>query len=151
MFRGVHHLSLDGKGRLALPTRQRERLDSICAGRLVATIDTQSRCLLFYPLPAWEVLERQIQELPTLNAAVRRFQRLLIGYASDVECDGSGRVLIPPALREYAGLDRKAVLVGQGNKMELWDEDLWITERDKWLDLTREEGSLPAEMLRLSL
>jgi MraZ protein len=151
VFRGVHHLSLDEKGRLALPARQRERLDTICAGRLVATIDTQSRCLLFYPLSAWEELERQIQALPTLNAAVRRFQRLLIGYASDVECDGSGRVLIPPALREYAGLDRKAVLVGQGNKLELWDEALWLAERDKWLDLAREEGSLPAEMLRLSL
>ena len=151
MFRGVHHLSVDPKGRLALPSRQRERLQVLCAGQLVATIDTQSRCLLLYPLPVWEELERQIQQLPTLNPAVRRFQRLLIGYASDVECDGSGRLLMPPSLREYAGLDKRAVLVGQGNKMELWDEDTWVGERDTWLRMAGEEGSMPEEMRRLAL
>ncbi len=151
MFRGVHHLSVDPKGRLAMPARQRDRLQSLCAGQLVATIDTQSRCLLVYPLPTWEELEREIQALPTLNPVVRRFQRLLIGYASDLECDASGRVLIPPALRDYAGLDRKAVLVGQGNKMELWDEDTWLAERDNCLQMTRAGDAIPAEMLRLSL
>ena len=89
--------------------------------------------------------------MPTLNPVVRRFQRLVIGYASDLECDGSGRVLVPPALREYAGLDKKAVLVGQGNKMELWDEDTWLAERDKWLQMASVEGAVPDEMLRLSL
>ena len=151
MFRGVHHLSLDAKGRLAMPARHRERLQSLCAGQLVATIDTQSRCLLMFPMPAWEELERQIQELPTLNPAVRRFQRLIIGYAADLECDGSGRVLMPQSLRDYAGLEKKAVLVGQGKKMELWDEASWLAERDKWLDMAQEEGGLPPEMLRLSL
>lgn len=151
MFRGVQHLSIDAKGRMALPARQRDRLQTLCAGQLIATIDTQSRCLLLYPLPTWEELESQIQQLPTLNPAVRRFQRLLIGYASDLECDASGRVLVPPALREYAGLDKKAVLVGQGNKMELWDEDTWLAERDKWLQMASVEGAVPDEMLRLSL
>ena len=151
MFRGVHHLSIDAKGRLALPSRQRERLQALCGGDLVATIDTQSRCLLLYPLPTWEALEREIQQLPTLDPAVRRFQRLLIGYASDIECDASGRMLMPPALREYAGLDKRAVLVGQGNKMELWDEDTWLGERDKWLQLAAGEGSMPEEMRRLAL
>lgn len=151
MFRGVHHLSLDAKGRMAMPARHRDRLQSLCAGQLVATIDTQSRCLLIYPLPTWEELEQQIQSLPTLNPAVRRFQRLIIGYASDVECDASGRVLMPPSLREYAGLDKKAVLVGQGNKMELWDEETWLAERDTWLQLASGEGAIPEEMLRLSL
>lgn len=151
MFRGVHHLSIDAKGRLAMPSRQRERLQTLCGGDLVATIDTQSRCLLLYPLPTWEALEREIQQLPTLNPVVRRFQRLLIGYASDVECDASGRMLMPPSLREYAGLDKRAVLVGQGNKMELWDEDTWLGERDKWLQLAAEEDSIPEEMRRLAL
>lgn len=151
MFRGVHHLSLDAKGRMAMPARQRDRLQSLCAGQLVATIDTQSRCLLVYPLPTWEDLEREIQKLPTLNPAVRRFQRLLIGYASDIECDGSGRVLMPPSLREYARLERKVVLVGQGNKMELWDEDTWLAERDGWLQDSASDGAVPEELLRLSL
>jgi MraZ protein len=136
---------------MAMPARHRDRLQSLCAGQLVATIDTQSRCLLIYPLPTWEELEQQIQSLPTLNPAVRRFQRLIIGYASDVECDASGRVLMPPSLREYAGLDKKAVLVGQGNKMELWDEETWLAERDTWLQLASGEGAIPEEMLRLSL
>ena len=151
MFRGVHHLSIDPKGRMAMPARHRDRLQALSAGQLVATIDTQSKCLLVYPLPTWEDLEREIQALPTLNPVVRRFQRLVIGYASDLECDGSGRVLVPPALREYAGLDKKAVLVGQGNKMELWDEDTWLAERDKWLQMASVEGAVPDEMLRLSL
>ena len=151
MFRGVQHLSIDAKGRMAMPARQRDRLQTLCAGQLIATIDTQSRCLLIYPLPTWEELESQIQQLPALNPTVRRFQRLLIGYASDLECDASGRVLVPPALREYAGLDKKAVLVGQGNKMELWDEDTWLAERDKWLQSSAEAGAIPEEMLRLSL
>ena len=151
MFRGVHHLSVDVKGRLTLPARHRERLDTLCAGHLVATIDTQSRCLLVYPLPTWEELERQIQALPALNPAVRRFQRLLIGYASDIECDGNGRLLLPPSLRDYAGLDKKAVLVGQGNKMELWDENKWMNERDTWLEQSSGEGAIPEEMLRLAL
>jgi MraZ protein len=151
VFRGVHHLSIDVKGRLAMPARQRERLQVLGAGQIIATIDAQSRCLLIYPLPVWEELEREIQKLPTLDPVVRRFQRLLIGYASDLECDASGRVLVPPALREYAGLDKRAVLVGQGNKMELWDEDTWLAERDKWLQMAAEGGSMPEEMRRLAL
>ena len=151
MFRGVHHLSIDAKGRLAMPARHRERLHTMGSGQLIATIDAQSRCLLVYPLPTWEELEREVQQLPTLNPVVRRFQRLLIGYASDLECDSSGRLLIPPALREYARLDKRAVLVGQGNKLELWDEDTWLAERDKWLQMAGEEGSMPEEMRRLAL
>jgi MraZ protein len=151
VFRGVHHLSIDAKGRLAMPARQRERLQSLCDGELVATIDTQSRCLLLYPLPVWEELQTQIQQLPTLDPVVRRFQRLLIGYASDLECDASGRMLVPPALRDYARLDKRAVLVGQGHKMELWDEDTWLAERDKWLELAAGDGAMPEEMRRLAL
>ncbi len=151
MFRGVSHISMDAKGRLALPARQREKLLSDCAGQLVATIDTQSPCLLIYPLPTWETIEREIQELPSLNPAVRRFQRLLIGYASDLEFDGSGRVLLPPSLREYAGLEKKLVLVGQGKKMELWDEAAWLAERDKLLSESSDEGSVPEELMSLAL
>ena len=126
---------------MAMPARHRDRLQAQCAGQLVATIDTQSKCLLVYPLPTWEDLEREIQALPTLNPVVRRFQRLVIGYASDLECDASGRVLLPPALRDYAGLDKKA----------LWDEETWLAERDKWLQMASVEGAVPDEMLRLSL
>lgn len=134
-----------------MPSKQRERLMSLCGGQIVATIDTQSRCLLVYPLPTWEEIEQEIQDLPALNPTVRRFQRLLIGYASDLEFDGNGRVLIPPSLRDYAGLEKKLVLVGQGKKLELWDEGTWLEERDRWLEQAHEEAAMPDELMSLSL
>jgi MraZ protein len=143
---------MDAKGRLAMPARHREHLASVCGGSLVATIDTQSRCLLVYPLPVWEEIQEEIQELPAMNPVVRRFQRLLIGYASDLECDANGRVLLPPSLREYANLEKKVVLVGQGKKLELWGEELWLSERGRWLEESSLEGqTLPDELLSLSL
>jgi MraZ protein len=151
VFRGVQHINMDAKGRLAFPARQRERLLSEFEGQIVTTIDTQSACLLIYPLPVWNQIQDEIQDLPALNPDVRRFQRLLIGYATDMELDNNGRVLMPSPLREYAGLEKKLVLVGQGKKLELWSEQLWLTERDKWLAVSREDGPLPDEMLSLAL
>jgi len=151
VFRGVQHITMDTKGRLAMPARQREPLMSRCNGQLVATIDTQSRCLFIYPLPEWERVEREVQELPTLNPAVKRFQRLVIGYATDLELDNNGRLLMPAPLREYAELGKKLVLVGQGNKLELWAEQLWITEREHALKESGAETELPEELVSLTL
>ena len=132
MFRGVNPLTLDAKGRLAFPTKYRERLLADCGGQLVVTVDRE-RCLLVYPLPEWEEIERRLLRLPTLDRKVRRLQGLLIGHATDVELDGHGRVLLPQVLREIASIERKAVLIGQGNKFELWDEQTWSDRRDRWL------------------
>ena len=136
---------------LSMPARQREPLLYECNGQLVATIDTQSRCLFIYPLPEWERIERQIQELPALKPAVKRFQRLVIGYATDLELDGSGRMLLPAPLREYAQLDKKLVLVGQGKKLELWAEELWLSERDQALEESGPDAELPEELMSLTL
>ena len=125
MFRGFHEISLDAKGRLVIPARYRDLLKEHCNGQLVATIDIRDTCLRIYPLPVWEELENQLEKLPGTNPGVRRIQRLILGYASDVEMDGSGRVLLPPALRKYAGLEKDLVLVGQGKKLELWSEEQW--------------------------
>ncbi len=151
MFRGVQHLNMDAKGRLAMPARQREPLLSECGGKVVVTIDTQSTCLAIYPLPEWERIERDIQNLPALKPAVKRFQRLMLGYATDLELDGSGRMLLPPPLREYARLDKKLVLVGQGNKLELWSEALWVAEREQALLDSGAEAELPEELMSLTL
>jgi MraZ protein len=142
---------MDAKGRLAMPARQREPLLSRCDGQIVVTIDTQSNCLVVYPLPEWERIEQDIQGLPALNPAVKRFQRLMLGYATDLELDGNGRMLLPQPLREYAQLDKKLVLVGQGNKLELWSEALWLAERDQALQDSGPEAELPAELLSLTL
>ena len=151
MFRGVQHINMDAKGRLAMPARQREPLVSQSSGQLVVTIDTQSTCLVIYPLPEWERIEKDIQNLPALKPAVKRFQRLMLGYATDLELDGNGRLLLPPALRDYAQLEKKLVLVGQGNKLELWSEDLWLAERDQALRDSGPEAELPDELTLLKL
>lgn len=151
MFRGVQHINMDAKGRLAMPARQREPLMAESAGELVATIDTQVRCLVLYPLPEWERVERDVQALPALNPAIKRFQRLVLGYASDLQLDANGRLLLPPALREYAQLDKKIVLVGQGRKLELWSESLWLQERDRALEESGADGEIPVELLSLNL
>ncbi len=148
MFRGINALNIDVKGRIAVPTRYREALSS----NLVITIDTEETCLLLYPIMQWQKIEDNLQKLPSFNAAARRIQRLLIGHATDVELDGSGRVLLPPILRDYAHLDKKVVLIGQGNKFEVWDEGLWQSGRTKWLaDEALKEDLLPDDMKTFSL
>lgn len=150
MFRGVNNVSLDAKGRLAIPVRYRDFLAQHCNGELVITIDTDERALLIYPKPEWEDIQRKVQALPSFNAAARRVQRLLIGHATDLQLDANGRILVPPPLRQYAGLDKKTVMLGQGNKLELWSEDHWTERRDAWLG--DESGlELPPELETLSL
>ena len=150
MFRGVQYINLDAKGRMAVPARQREQLSVLCDGQVVMTVDTQSSCLALYPLPEWERVERDVQALPALNPAIKRFQRLVLGYASELQLDGNGRVLVPSALREYAQLDKRSVLVGQGNKLELWSEELWQRECEAALGVDS-AGELPTELMQLNL
>ncbi|MGB5344808.1 MAG: division/cell wall cluster transcriptional repressor MraZ [Woeseia sp.] len=149
MFRGATKVTLDAKGRLAIPTRYRERLQTRCDGQLVVTVD-RDNCLLLYPFPDWEDIERKLMRLPSLNSQSRRLQRLMVGYATEMELDGNGRILLTKELREFAGLDRQAILLGQGNKFELWDEESWNAKRDAWLG-DDDDTDLPAELESLSL
>ena len=151
MFRGANAISLDAKGRIAMPSRYRDELLSRCAGQLIVTIDAVVRCLTLYPLPEWEIIEAMLRELPSLREETRRLQRLLIGNAVDLELDGNGRFLVPPRLREYAGLDKKAMLVGQLNKFQIWDEDAWNAVSDADLLAIKQPGGLPDELRDLIL
>lgn len=135
---------------MVLPTRYRDRVVERCDGRLVVTID-RDQCLLLYPLPDWEEIERKLMRLPSLNEHARRLQRLMVGHATDVELDGHGRVLLPPKLREFAGLNRDGFLIGQGNRFELWDEARWNERRDAWLKDEELPAELPADLGSLSL
>lgn len=141
MFRGPSKLSLDDKGRLAIPTRYRESIAARCEGRFVATIDSDP-CLLLYPLPDWEDVERRLMRLPANKPAVRAFQRRLVGHAVEVDMDSHGRILISKELREIAGLERQAMLIGQGNKFELWDEGRW----SDWMDTSDGMAEMPEEL-----
>ncbi len=125
MLRGAHAINLDTKGRLAIPTRYREWLREECDGQLVCTIDISNPCLLLYPLPEWEAIERKLNALSNMNPLERRLQRLLLGYACECELDGNGRLLLSAPLREHAGLDKAVMLVGQLNKFEIWSADRW--------------------------
>jgi len=149
MFRGATKITLDAKGRLAIPTRYRERLAARCDGQLVATVD-RDHCLLIYPLPDWEEIERKLIRLPSLHKLARQMQRIMVGYATEVDIDGHGRILLSRELRDFAGLDRQAILIGQGNKFELWDEERWNGKRDEWL-ATDDDGDLPPDLESLSL
>lgn len=151
MFRGVNALNLDAKGRMAMPTRYRQRLSEMCDGQMVITVDNSDRCLLLYPLQEWEEVERKLQKLPSFNKQARRLQRLLIGHATEVEMDGAGRLLLPPPLRDFASLEKRIVLIGQSNKFELWSEDLWDARRSEWLAENDDLGELPQEMETMSL
>ena len=152
MFRGINAINMDGKGRLAVPTRYRDALGASERASLVVTIDTEETCLLMYPTRQWQVIEDNLQRLPSFNAAARRIQRLLIGHATDVEVDSNGRVLIPPVLRDYAHLSKCVVMIGQGNKFEVWDELLWQSRREQWLaDEASRADELPDEMKTFSL
>ena len=151
MFRGVNTLNLDSKGRLAVPTRYRDAIARQCSGQMVLTVD-RDHCLLMYPLPEWEEIERKLVKLPSFNRQARRMQRLLIGHATECDLDGNGRVLLPPPLREFAGLEKAVVLIGQGNKFEIWSEAAWSTRRTEWLEQGgKDDGDLPADLESLSL
>jgi MraZ protein len=149
MFRGANKLTLDAKGRLVMPTRYRERLQERCGGHIVVTVD-KDQCLLIYPLPDWEDIERKLIKLPTLDPQMRGLQRLMVGYATDLELDGHGRLLLPANLREFGLLTRDAMLIGQGLRFELWDEARWNERRDEWLASAGGAGNLPGDLGTLS-
>ncbi len=148
MFRGVANLNLDSKGRLAMPAKYRDALLSRSEGRLIVTADP-SKCLLIYPFPDWEPIEQKLNGLSSFNPQTRALQRLVVGMASDTEMDGAGRILLSAPLRQFAGLDKNVVLVGQGGKFELWDEDQWNVQLDQ--ALLFQSGGLPPELEGFSL
>lgn len=118
---------------MALPSLFRDSVLAACAGKLVVTIDMRDTCLLMYPLPEWEVVQGKLEELSNIGTQARLLQRLLIGHATDLDLDGQGRILLPKMLRNYGELTKKLVLVGQGNKIEIWSDELWHSRMNTWL------------------
>jgi MraZ protein len=147
----VTQLALDAKGRLAIPGKHRAALAESADGpgrTLIVTADP-SRCLLVYPRATWEPIQARLMALSSFNEQIRGLQRLLVGHADEVDMDGTGRILVPPALRQYAGLEHRVVLVGQGSKFELWDEAKWQQETAR--AITFPAGDLPPELHGFSL
>ncbi|HEX5356314.1 division/cell wall cluster transcriptional repressor MraZ [Aquabacterium sp.] len=117
VFQGASALSLDAKGRMAVPSRHRDALQALCAGQLTITKNPDG-CLMVFPRPAWETFRDKVAALPMSAAG---WKRIFLGNAMDVEIDSAARVLISPELRAAAGLTKEVMLLGMGSHFELWD------------------------------
>lgn len=148
MFRGATSLNLDVKGRLAVPSKHRDALQAQCAGNLVLTAHPHG-CLLLYPQPAWEPIQAKMMALSSFDKQSSALQRLLVGYAEDIALDSVGRLLVSPSLREFAGVEKQAMLVGQGSHFELWNLDAWRAQLERVM--SGDEVTLPTELEGFSL
>ena len=129
MFQGATALSLDVKGRLAIPARHREALVEAADGQLVLTAHPH-RCLLLYPEPAWLPIRDKVLATSSLNPQAASIKRLLVGNARDETLDSAGRLLIAPELRQFAGLEKQVWLVGLGSHFEIGSDIGWQKEQD---------------------
>ena len=146
MFQGSISISLDAKGRINIPAKYRDMLASACDGRVVLTVNTEDKCAFLYPEPQWQELLPQIEALPSYSKKAVRAKRLLMGHATALEIDGNGRITLPQTIRDYAGFDKKLMLVGQGKKFEIWDEKAWHAVLD-----SIDDDDIPEEMMSLPL
>ena len=151
MFRGINPINLDAKGRAALPTKYRDRVTNRCDGHMVLTVHPFDRCLLLYPLTDWEVIESQVNALPnSTSRQARRLQHLMVGYATELDLDAANRLLLPAMHRDHAELDKRLILVGQGQKFEIWNEARWTSMTEIYLNETVDDDA-SVELINLSL
>ena len=151
MFRGINPINLDAKGRVALPAKYRDRVTDRCDGHMVLTVHPFDRCLLPYPLTDWEVIEAQVNALPnSTSRQARRLQHLMVGYATELDLDAANRLLLPAMHRDHAELDKRLILVGQGQKFEVWNEARWTSMTEAYLN-EPVDADASVELTNLSL
>ena len=151
MFRGINPINLDAKGRVALPAKYRNRVTDRCDGHMVLTVHPFDRCLLLYPLADWEVIESQVNALPnSTSRQARRLQHLMVGYATELDLDAANRLLLPAMHRDHAELSKRLILVGQGQKFEIWSEVRWTSMTEIYLNETVDDDA-SVELISLSL
>jgi len=139
MFIGEYNYKIDAKKRLAVPSNFRNELDK----KVVVTRGLDG-CLFLYPLDQWQQLAEKISSLPLAQSDARSFARVMLAGAMEVEIDGSGRILIPDYLKEYAGLEKEVTIAGVYNRMEIWDKKKW----DEYKTQTEGEVGDIAERLK---
>lgn len=133
MFRGSNPVTVDAKGRFAVPAAYRQPIRDVCGGQIVV-MQYWDRCLVIYPAPRFQEFEQDLLSRGGLDPKVREIQRFMIGQARELEMDRQGRLLLPARLREFAGIDVNAVLMGVGNLFELWAEPVWQARNDALCD-----------------
>ena len=141
MFKGIHNINLDAKGRLTIPTKYRNTINDQSNGNMVITIDSEEKCLLLYPATIFSNIEKKINDLPSFTKNHRRIQRLIIGHAEDLELDASGRILLSKPLRAVSEMSKKVTPIGQGDKFEIWSDDIWSNRVNKWRSEETDESS----------
>ena len=127
VFQGPNALALDSKGRIAMPVRHRDVLSTMGANKVTITKNPPGGLLIFPPA-AWDDFSQRVSALPMEAAG---WKRLFIGNATEVELDGSSRLLIAPELREFADLSRDVIMLGMGSYLELWDKRRYADQEDK--------------------
>ena len=132
MFKGITNIRLDTKGRLTIPTKYRPIIHEQSNSKMVITIDSEEKCLLLYPSTSWKKIQQKINDLPSFNKNARRIQRLLIGHAEDLDLDGNGRILLSRPLRSFAEMTKQVTMIGQGEKFEIWSNDIWEKRVTTW-------------------
>jgi MraZ protein len=142
VYLGVNTLNLDAKGRLAIPVKHRQAFADACGSRVVVTISPSltDRCLWLYPENEWLEVARKLARLPTVDRKSQAYKRLLLGHASEQEIDSQGRIRLPPELQQHAGLGKKVAVVGQVNKLEIWDGESWSGNCERWLEDIEADG-----------
>ena len=149
VFRGFNKISIDSKGRLAVPSRYRSIIAVQAENNLVITLNPLDRSLWLYPLNEWNVIEDKLATLSDFDKQSRRTKQMMRGYATDCQLDSQGRILLPKELRSYAELTKQAVILGQGNKFEIWNESAWDIQSDEWLESVDDDSILTPESLQL--
>ncbi|HUQ75371.1 MAG TPA: division/cell wall cluster transcriptional repressor MraZ [Burkholderiales bacterium] len=145
-FHGAAVITLDAKGRVAIPTRHRGAL--LQAGKSLVLTAHPDGCVLMYPFAEWEPVRAKVAQFPSFDPKASWWKRLLLGFEEHVAPDSSGRILLAPALRQHAKLERDAMMVGQGHYFELWDSGVWAAKLDQALSGT---AAPPAGMEGFSL
>jgi MraZ protein len=130
-FHGAAVITLDAKGRVAIPTRHRDAL--LQGGKSLVLTAHPDGCILIYPAQAWEAVRTRVEGFPSFHPQASWWKRLLLGFEEHVAADSTGRLLLPPALRQHAKLERDAMMVGQGRYFELWDSGIWSAKLDQAL------------------
>jgi MraZ protein len=143
MFRGRHEHTIDAKGRTSLPARYR---DVLADERRIVLTSALDPCLVAYAMPEWMAFEEKLSKLPQFDRAVQKLKRIYVSGAIDVELDDSGRILVPPTLRDYAGLHKDVIWAGNGKYAELWDKKRWLTHFETTEDERREISARLAEL-----
>ncbi|MFY9269727.1 MAG: division/cell wall cluster transcriptional repressor MraZ [Candidatus Manganitrophaceae bacterium] len=147
MFLGKFEHTIDSKGRLSIPGKFRELLNTYSNGTVVVTTDLDP-CLAAYPLQEWELMIEKVKKLPTMDRGVKNFLRVFYSRATECQIDKQGRVLIPPTLREYAQINGDVVIVGIENKFEIWNPEKW---RENELSVSENTATIQEAMARLGV